>query len=404
MKALWIARAQPFPLDTGDRIYTARLLRAAAQAGANITFTGFACEPADAVPADWPVQWRLVPGKPRGTLPSLMSTMPLVAASHATPAYRQLIDELAQQHWDFVVFDQYGLGWAMAPFLRARGGKAAPVLVHVAHDHEASVYASLVRGFKGSVFKHAGLWQNWLKTRAIERHIARTVDLVTAITPEDAQKFQVDAPRTASVVLTPGYDGIVSERTQMPAQTPRNVVMVGNYHWVAKSENLRQFVEAADALFQHNGITLHVIGGIPDELAEHLRRTSKATVIHGFVDDIASHFAQARLAIVPEAIGGGFKLKFLDYIFNRVAVATLTHAAAGLPPEIRASMVQAQDLQGLARAIVDAIGDDARLNSLQERAFIAAQSRYRWIDRGSDLLAAVRTARTADAIASQARA
>lgn len=404
MKALWIARAQPFPLDTGDRIYTARLLRAAAQAGANITFTGFACEPADAVPADWPVQWRLVPGKPRGTLPSLMSTMPLVAASHATPAYRQLIDELAQQHWDFVVFDQYGLGWAMAPFLRARGGKAAPVLVHVAHDHEASVYASLVRGFKGSVFKHAGLWQNWLKTRAIERHIARTVDLVTAITPEDAQKFQVDAPRTASVVLTPGYDGIVSERTQMPAQTPRNVVMVGNYHWVAKSENLRQFVEAADALFQHNGITLHVIGGIPDELAEHLRRTSKATVIHGFVDDIASHFAQARLAIVPEAIGGGFKLKFLDYIFNRVAVATLTHAAAGLPPEIRASMVQAQDLQGLARAIVDAIGDDAHLNSLQERAFIAAQSRYRWIDRGSDLLAAVRTARTADAIASQARA
>ncbi|RCW76041.1 glycosyltransferase [Pseudorhodoferax soli] len=404
MKALWIARAQPFPLDTGDRIYTARLLRAVAQAGADITFAGFPCEPPAVVPADWPVRWRLVPGTPRGTARSLLSTMPLVAASHATPAYRQLVEELAQETWDFVVFDQYGLGWAMAPFLKARAGRAAPVLVHVAHDHEASVYTSLVRGFKGSVFKHAGLWQNLIKTRAIERHIARTVDLVTAITLEDAEKFHADAPDTATVVLTPGYDGVVSTRERMPADTPRNVIMVGNYHWVAKSENLRQFVAAADALFHQNGITLHVIGGIPDDLAAELRRSSRATVIHGFVDEIASHFAQARLAIVPEAIGGGFKLKFLDYIFNRVAVATLAYAAAGLPQDIRASMLQSDNLAGLARAIVEAIGDHERLNGMQQRAFVAAQSRYRWPDRGNDLLAAVRSARASiDAVPAQAR-
>lgn len=393
MKGLWIARAQPFPLDTGDRIYSARLLRAVAQAGADISFAGFASTPAGAAPTDWPVRWRLVDGAPHGTARALLSTLPLVAAAHATPAYRRLVAELARESWDFVVFDQYGLGWAMAPFLRPRADGSRPVLVHVAHDHEASVYASLVRGFQGSAIKRAGLWQNWLKTRAIERRIARTVDLVTAITPEDAARFQQDAPATASVVLTPGYDGAVSTRTQMPADTPRNVVMVGNYHWVAKSENLRQFVAAADTLFARHGITLHVIGGIPDALAAQLRRSSRATVVHGFVDDVAPHFANARLAIVPEAIGGGFKLKFLDYIFNRVAVATLAHAAAGLPPEIRASMVQSEDLPGLAQAIVDVIGDDARLDALQQRAFVAAQSRYRWIDRGHALLAAVRDAR-----------
>lgn len=392
MKGLWIARAQPFPLDTGDRIYSARLLRAVAEAGADITFTGFACTPAEAVPADWPVRWCLVPGTPRGQARALLSSMPLVAAAHATPAYRRLVAELAREAWDFVVFDQYGLGWAMAPFLRRRADGRAPVLVHVAHDHEASVYASLVRGFQGPAWKHAGLWQNWLKTRRIERHIARNVDLVTAITPEDAAKFKADAPETASVVLTPGYDGAVSTRLRMPPDTPRNVVMVGNYHWVAKSENLRQFVAAADALFARHGITLHVIGGMPEALAAQLRRSSRATVVHGFVDDVAPHFANARLAIVPEAIGGGFKLKFLDYIFHRVAVATLAHAAAGLPGEIRASMVQSEDLAGLAQAIVDVVGDDARLDALQQRAFTAAQSRYRWSDRGHALLAAVRAA------------
>lgn len=399
-RGLWIARAQPFPLDTGDRIYSARLLRAVAEAGADITFTGFAASDGRTPPADWPVRWRTVPGAPHGTARSLLSTMPLVGAAHATPAYRQLVEELAQEHWDFVVFDQYGMGWAMAPFVRHRAGGPAPVLVHVAHDHEASVYASLVKGFKGSVFKHAALWQNWHKTGMIERRIARTVDLVTAITDEDAQLFKKDAPGTASVVLTPGYDGVVSHRLQMPADTPRNVIMVGNYHWVAKSENLRQFVAAADALFHSNGITLHVIGGIPDELAAQLRSTSRATVIHGFVDDIAAHFAQARIAIVPETIGGGFKLKFLDYIFNRVAVATLAHAAAGLPQDIRKAMICSADIDALAQDIVAAIGDTPRLDDLQQRAYVVAESRYRWLDRGRALLDAVRTARQPSSVAS----
>jgi glycosyltransferase involved in cell wall biosynthesis len=393
MKGLWIARAQPFPQDTGDRIYSARLLRAVAQAGAELTVAGFAAAPASAVPGDWPVRWRLVPGAPHGALRALCSPMPLVAAAHATPAYRALVDELARESWDFVVFDQYGLGWAMAPFLRQRAHGRGPVLVHVAHDHEASVYASLVRGFQGPLWKRVALWQNGLKTGAIERRIARSVDLVTAITPEDAQKFQADAPDTASVVLTPGYDGAVSTRAEMPADTPHHVLMVGNYHWVAKSENLRQFVAVADGLFARHGITLHVVGGMPEALAAQLRRSSRATVVHGFVDDLAPHFAQARLAIVPEAIGGGFKLKFLDYLFQRVAVATLAHAAAGLPAEIRAHLLQADDLAGLAQTIVDTIDDTARLNRLQQQAFAAAQSRYRWIDRGQALLAAVRAAR-----------
>lgn len=393
MKGLWIARAQPFPLDTGDRIYSARLLRAVAQAGADITFTGFACESPGSVPGDWPVRWQTVPGAPHGTVRSLFSTMPLVGAAHATPAYRRMVDDLSREDWDFVVFDQYGMGWAMAPFVRRRARGPGPVLVHVAHDHEASVYASLVRGFKGSRVKHAALWQNWRKTGHLERRIARTVDLVTAITPEDAQLFKLDAPDTASVVLTPGYDGSVSTRMQMPPETPRNVVMVGNYHWVAKSENLRQFVAAADSVFHENGITLHVIGGIPDELAAQLRRTARATVIHGFVDDVAPHFAQARIAIVPETIGGGFKLKFLDYIFNRVAVATLTHAAAGLPQDIRKAMICSADVETLARDIVVAIGDTPMLDGLQQRAFAVAESRYRWLDRGRALLDAVRAAR-----------
>ena len=76
--------------------------------------------------------------------------------------------------------------------------------MHVAHDHTASVYASLVRAFKGSALKRLGVWQNWRKTQWLERRIARCVDVVTAITDEDAARFAADAPATPSIVLTPG--------------------------------------------------------------------------------------------------------------------------------------------------------------------------------------------------------
>ena len=389
MKGLWIARAMPFPLDTGDRIYSARLIRAVAEAGADLTVTGFAPETPAAVATDWSVRWRTVPGRPHGTARALASPLPLVAAAHATSAYRRLVQDCARETWDFVVFDQYGMGWAMAPFLRRHANGDGPLLVHVAHDHEASVYASLVRGFKGSMVKRAGLWQNWLKTRALEQRIARTVDLVTAITPEDSQRFLADAPDTHSVVLTPGYDGAVSRRTRIPLDTPRHVVMVGNYQWVAKSENLRQFVAAADAEFHRKGITLHVIGSMPEALAGELRASSRATVLHGFVDDIAPHFANARIAVVPEEIGGGFKLKFLDYIFGRVAVASLTHATAGLPAEVRTAMICRDHLPALVQAIVEKIDDTEMLSRMQADALAAAQARYRWEDRGTALLEAL---------------
>lgn len=388
-RGLWITRSLPFPLDTGDRIYSARLMRAVAEAGADLTVIGFAPAAPGALPADGPIRWRVVPGEPHGMLRSLFSPLPLVAASHATAAYRHQIESLATEDWDFVVFDQYGTGWALPTFVRRRGERR-PVLVHVAHDHEASVYASLVRGFKGSPLKRLGLWQNGVKTGVLERRIARSVDLVTAITEEDAARFGVDAPGAASVVLTPGYSGAVSTRARIDADVPRNVVMVGNYNWVAKSENLREFVKAADATFHRHRITLHVIGSMPEALASEIRGSTQATVLHGFVDDIAPHFADARLAVVPEEIGGGFKLKFLDYIFGRVAVASLTHATAGLPEEIRRSMICRDDLPGLVQAIVDHIDDTEGLSTLQQSAWRAAQARYRWADRGRDLLDAIR--------------
>ena len=106
------------------------------------------------------------------------------------------------------------------------------------------------------------------------------------------------------------------------AATERRVVLVGSFHWLVKQQNLQAFLAVADPLFARHGITLDVVGSMPEALAAALRSKLRATVLHGFVDDTRPLLAGARIAVVPEAIGGGFKLKFLDYLFGRVPIAS----------------------------------------------------------------------------------
>lgn len=388
-RVLWLARELPFPQDMGDKIYSGSLAKALADAGVDVTLVGLQPAGNPKIPSDWPIKWDIVPGSPRSSLRSLFSTMPLVAAAHATPEYREKVQSLAKENWDFVVFDQYGLGWAIPAFQEQIESGESPILVHIAHDHTSSLVKSLYKNFSGSILKRIALWQNYVKTKRFERKIVSSVDLVTAITEIDARKFSQDMPGLRTVVLKPGYSGVVSSREVITEDTPRRVILVGSFKWIVKQENLRQFVAVADPIFAEKNIEFQVVGSMPAAFARELTRDTVATNTTGFVADIEPHFEAARIAVVPEIIGGGFKLKFLDYIFGRMPVATLSNAAAGLPDEVLSAMLCSEDLRQLALDIADLMDRLTKLNAMQETALSEAKILFRWQDRGNGMLKAM---------------
>jgi len=124
MKVLWIAREIPFPADSGDRIYTGQMVRAFGDANGEVTFVGIADQQTGPAPVDGPVHWDSVACQRNGLLRSLLSTWPLVAAVHATAAYRARLDQLFTQKWDAIVFDHYASGWALQRFLATPQGRS----------------------------------------------------------------------------------------------------------------------------------------------------------------------------------------------------------------------------------------------------------------------------------------
>ena len=404
MNCLWISRDQPFPPDAGDKIYSASLANALAEAGAAVSFLGFAAT-SGKPPADSAVRWLPVTGAKHSQGRALFSMLPIAGAIHNTAAYRRALDAQLQEKWDAIVFDSYGSGWALKRYLATRRplGGAAPVLVHVSHNQEGVLWRDMVRNSQAGPLKKIALSQNWLKVAALERFILHHVDLTTAISSEDATAFRAVAPERSTVVLTPGYLGTRLPARVIDAACPKRVVLIGSFRWVVKQENLRQFLELADAAFHRHGIAFDVIGDVPEALRAELVPHLKATVFHGFVDDVAPYFAGARLAVVPEVIGGGFKLKFLDYIFSRLPVATIAAAAAGLPSGIRSKLLCSPDLAGLVAAIVSHIDRLDVLNDMQQGAFAAAGQLFDWRDRGSSLRDAIATCQQARAGAQEVR-
>lgn len=390
LRCLWLARELPFPMNTGDRIYTGQLAHAVARAGCDVTFVGLVPPDAQRPPADWPIRWDGIRDQKRRYGWAVFSPLPLVTSAHATLAYRRRLEARLAETWDVIVLDHYGMGWALPAVRRAidRPG-AKTVVVHIAQNHEETLSAGLYRSYRGPWPKHAVLYLNHLKIRALERRLVRQADLVTTITEEDRERFAAAAPNQHFTVLTPGYSGWVCPCRNLVAHCPRRVVLVGSYRWIVKQQNLRNLLAAADARFAAAGIGLDIIGDVPEELRAEFRGRLAATKFHGFVSDVAPFFSQARFALVPEVIGGGFKLKFLDYIFGQVPVATIAGAAAGLPASVRQHLLLAPTLDQLVEAVVREIDDVEVLDQRKRRAFEAASRQFDWDDRGRWLRAAV---------------
>ena len=385
---LWLARSIPLPANSGDKVYTGKLVSKVAELGARVTFVGLTDQKGDWDFADLDsnVTWKIVPGKLRSTFSALLDSKPMVAARYGTLAYRRLVRRLLESGTpQVVILDQYGLVFALNDL---RVAKFAGPIVHIAHDFETQVTRDLAAIYPGNRLRKTGLTLNAAKTARAELKLAQASDLVATLTEHDARAFrQIGARRT--VVLPPGYDHPVGEAIWSQTERQRRVVMIGSFEWTAKQVNLSHFLSVADARFAEAGIGIDIVGTVPADLRAAWEPKLKATKFHGFVKDLTSFFRQSRFGLNIERTGGGFKLKSLDYIFNGLPVAALQGSFEGIPGCVSRHFLVAETAQTLCEAMIATIEDETRLRTMQAGALSAAQNTFSWRKSAQNLLTAI---------------
>lgn len=392
MRCLWLTLADPDPPLDGLFVYSGGLIRAFAAAGAEVVALGLQRPESSRKDndRDHGVVWRLSAHEPLSQWASLSSALPHMANRCRTGEMLTLLRSLlVDEKWDAIVFDSLSTGWALHSVLDhypCTSGR--PALVYVSHNHEETLRKSLVASQTG-LLKRQVHRVDAAKVARLERELVASADLVTAITPEDGDRYRAQWPGKRIDILTPGYSGQSVACRHITPDLPRCAVIVGSFDWIAKRLNLEEFVRVADPIFAARGIELRVIGSGDKAYFDELSKSLSATHFTGTVERVEPYVEDARLAIVPERNGGGFKLKVLDYIFNRIPILALRGSVAGVPLRHEESILLYPDQEALALGIAQAIDDVPRLDELQNAAFEACRHVFDWNSRGTQLLSAM---------------
>jgi len=374
---LWLCMAHPCARLAGSSTYSAGLLRATAAAGQPITLLTYG-----EGPAIQGVQTISVPPPRRPRVLGIGSTLPASAWALASPEARhELARLLGAQEWRAAVVDHAAMAWTV-PAIRA----TRIPLVYVSHNHEASVRPAVARAETAFARRPLMLWDA-KKFAWLEKNAVGEAALVTAITEADAAQYRREGSSAPILTLTPGYTALEQPPRSITEETPRRVVLVGRYDWVAKQANLQRWAAEGVPILGMRGVETVIAGHVPEALQARLRQPGLRFL--GEVQNLSPILADARVGLVAEELGGGFKMKTLDYIHHGLPVAALAGNLAGIPSNVQDFAIQEDTRASLAQAILSEIDDIPRLNTRHRGALQAARQEFDWDTRGVRFAAAV---------------
>lgn len=389
MHCLWLTLADPEPATNGQLIYSRGLIAATHAAGAELRVLGLLRPEKAMAPLDAPgLVWRLVQERLQSRRQRLLRALPEVASRGCSPEMSRVLGEaLAGCDWDAIVFDSICSGWGLEAVLRhrAQAGRR-PKLVYLAHNHEFTVARRIAEAARGARRPLKEI--DARKVARLERRLIAEADLVTANTPEDCRTFVGEADGTPVALLPPGYDGPRVLSRTIDARVPRRAVIVGSFDWPPKRISLERFLAAAAPILLRADVELQIVGAVQAEYLDSLRARYPSVTFVGPVDDVRPFMADARIALVPDMLGG-FKLKGLDYVFNRIPILSMRIALPGMPLRDGYSIGLFDRHEDMAVGVVALIDDFAELNRRQMLAYEACAPRFDWLPIGRHLLRSI---------------
>jgi hypothetical protein len=373
-KVLWITGRLPTPLFYGDALYSAGLLKALAMTGeAALTVIGTRRteqaldDPTLGLPNTTCVD---APPLIPFNLSSILSPLPKDAYNLATHELKEALTRLLVDQWDWIVIDHaYSAGFLS---IILQGRKRASIC-YIAHNAEGKIRPQIAANF-GNPFRQTLMRLDAEKYRTLETRILDVADAVICITDADGAYFR---QLTKNVhVVPPIYLGKMSSPRVIPPSCPRSLLLLGAFEWVAKQKNLELIIDAVLPVLKQHGITLNVVGTVSPKAKVRYAHHSPHLSFHGRVADISTFVLTSRGGLVPDLLGGGFKLKVMDYAFERLPIFGLKPALAGTTPDEQSAMFLADSLHELAASIVRNINDLDALNRNQETLFGLFRDRF----------------------------
>jgi glycosyltransferase involved in cell wall biosynthesis len=293
---------------------------------------------------------------------------------------RLLQSALAAQTPDVVHFDSLHTA-CYAPLVQRLAPRALRVLR--CHNAEHIILERLADAETNPLKKRLIALQAQ-RLKAYEAVSLDAFDLILAITQADAERFQSMNPRISDrmIVLPAGADlpAALPPAPHDPVATgePLRLVHIAAMDWLPNQTGLRWFVDEVLPLLNAAGLHYHldVIG--KNTPAEFHALANQRVTVHGFVQDLSTLTSAAHIAVVPLQVGGGMRVKILDYWALGLPVVATRVGAEGLYGSTPPVVELADDAVAFAASIQQLGADLSRREALRTAAFTKVSVEFGW--------------------------
>lgn len=167
--------------------------------------------------------------------------------------------------------------------------------------------------------------------RAFERRLFTCLDGIVPLTSVDAERVSLEAPAVRLYTMAAGCE----LREQVPlretiADDPR-LCFVGLLDWIANRDGIVWFLEDVWPRIRQRWprACLDVIGRATRPIRPLFE--GNGVTYHGFVDRLEPILSTADFAVVPLRIGGGMRIKILDFLSRGIPTISSSVGAEGIP-------------------------------------------------------------------------
>lgn len=392
MKLLFLTPQLPYPPHQGTTIRNFHLLAGLAQSH-KIALLSFANETQSLEETPLPdLCYRIdtVPTPParsvlRRLITTFLSTQPDMALRLPSRDFQVRLEQLLQtDHFDVVQIEgiemgQYGLNLQ----------KRRPLTHHtklVFDDHNAE-YVLQQRAFLTDA-RQPRRWPaagyslaQWAKLSRYERKTCRMADRVVAVSETDARALRRLVPELSPAIVPNGVDidAFHSDAVQQSDVNSASLVFTGKMDYRPNVDAMIWFCDEILPRIQavQSNITLAIVGREPHARIRALADRPNITVT-GYVDDVRSYIAGAKVYIVPLRMGGGTRLKVLQAMAMSKAIVSTSLGSEGITGQSGEHLVRADTPENFASAVLSLLADPSRREALGTRARRLVEREYTW--------------------------
>lgn len=379
-KLLFITPELPYPLQSGGKVKTFKLLQSLAERYEVTLVCPLKNEDADhrdafhrVSPCVAHVHQRVnVPRTAWNLSRSYLNGIPLNVWRTVDWKLKSAVAHMANR-FDVVFLDHY----ESATFLPARFRGLRVYHAHNAYHQLWRRYAAVSRN---PLVKFAATLEA-LRVRRFETRTACTADLVFAA-PNDGRELVAAGVPEESIRETfhLGDEHQLGLPDLAFSRSAKKLLYVGYLGWEPNVQGLLWFIEQVwpRLLKTHPRLRLDIVGKDPDLRLQCAVAAHAGIRLTGFIDDLEAVYGSARVSIAPLLFGSGMKVKVLDAMARGMPTVTTSIGVEGIDASHGEHLLVSDDPAEFADQINLLLQDEALWHRLSGNSRTLIRARYTW--------------------------